>query len=201
MQTAASLQHPAKQPHVACIRLIQGASDDAVWVLEAGVGGTFLTIGADPECEWQIRAAGVPAHAVSVLLVGGMVHVRSGPQRCARMNGTLLSEEWTPVERDARLDIGMASLEIKLGKDALLPSLREMAAPPAHEEPEAQTGERKRAPIAPERSGMRRSRSSRSSFPTDERATLAKARTPGWFYVLAVMAVAAAYTLFVIWLD
>lgn len=196
MQSATSQRVDAKQPHAACIRLIQGASDDAVWVLESGVGGTFLTIGADPECEWQIRAAGVPAHAVSVLLVGGTVHVRSGPQRCARMNGTLLSEQWTPVERDARLDIGMASLEIKLDKDALVPSLREVATPPRHTP----------APMAPERSGMRRSfdpgRASRPSLPMDARPSLSlKATRAGWIYLLAALAVACAYALFVIWLD
>jgi hypothetical protein len=130
MQPVKSRQDNASghAPQVTCIHLTQGSSDDSVWVLEEGVGGTFLTIGSDPECEWQIRAAGMPPHALSVLLVGGLVYVRSGPQRGVRLDGHLLSEDWKQVESDARIDVGLAQLEIKLGKGKLLPSLRDVRA-------------------------------------------------------------------------
>ncbi len=162
-------------PQVTCIHLKQGSSDDSVWVLEEGVGGTFLTIGSDPECEWQIRAAGMPAHALSVLLVGGLVYVRSGPQRGVRLDGQLLSEDWKQVEQDARIDVGLAQLEIKLGKNALLPSLRDVhaaaSAQPQASRPAAFSprAELYASPHDLERSGMRRAPTVEARGSTHER--------------------------------
>lgn len=211
-------------PQVTCIHLKQGSSDDSVWVLEEGVGGTFLTIGSDPECEWQIRAAGMPAHALSVLLVGGLVYVRSGPQRGVRLDGQLLSEDWKQVERDARIDVGLAQLEIKLGKNALLPSLRDVhAAARAQAQVPRQHGtsraraERHASPHDLERSGMRRTpapdaqesrhdpmrRSQPPQLRLDPQSIRPRAKKSGggFLYLVGLIALGAAYVLWVAWLD
>lgn len=218
-------QEAAKEPQVACIRLTRGSADDSVWVLEEGVGGTFLTVGSDPECDWQVRAAGVMPQALFVLLIGGMVYVRSGPARGVRLDGSLLSEDWTHVAADARLDIGMATLEIKLAKDALLPSLREVPVPVSLP---AQRSVRSAQPVPSEheRSGMRRSvvprrdppraprldaravvaeRAARQRAEWQRRAELAAARQRSgssvWTYLIGGVALAGAYMFWLAWLD
>lgn len=212
MQPGKSRQEKAsgQAPQVTCIRLTQGSSDDSVWVLEEGAGGTFLTIGSDPECEWQIRAAGMPAHALSVLLVGGLVYVRSGPQRGVRLDARLLSEDWTQVERDARIDVGLAQLEIKLGKDKLLPSLRDVH---AAAQAEARGPHVYAASLELERSGTRptpaparRDSAPHARQPRQLRLDPADVRPrdrswPGWLYLAGTLALTAAYALWVVWLD
>jgi hypothetical protein len=211
----AERQAAPREPQVACIHLTGGSSQDSVWVLQEGVGGTFLTVGSDPECEWQIRAAGVPAHALSVLLIGGVVYMRSGPERRARMNGTLLNQDWTTVDADARVDVGLARLEIKLGKEALLPSLRDLHLPPEVQHEPGASHTPRSAASALERSGLRRSHASarhaprspsnalreRASRPSSSGIVPRKATSFAWLYVAGALAVAGAYAFFVAWLD
>jgi hypothetical protein len=208
VETAKSQRETAaREREVVCIRLTGGASDDSVWVLEEGVGGTFLTIGSDPECEWQIRAAGVPAHALSVLLINGMVYLRSGPQRGARLNGALLNEDWQQAHANARIDIGFARLEIKLGKEALLPSLRDVHVPPAELHEASAERSSRPAPSELERSGMRRTFApERPSFArvSDHEPRRSRGRVAadlGWTYLVGVIALVGAYTLWLAWLD
>jgi hypothetical protein len=109
---------------LATIRLVRGASLQAAnWVLQAGPGGTSLTIGADPSCEWQIRAAGVPARAFCVLLTEFGLYVRSACQSGVRLNGQPLAADWQLVSSEARIDIGMASLELGPGENTALQPL------------------------------------------------------------------------------
>lgn len=89
-------------------------------MLEDGPGGTAITIGSDPGCDWKIKAAGVPPHALSVLLLADTVYVRSGDQGGVLLDGHPLSTTWQPVRDGARVDIGLARLEITLGGDAVL---------------------------------------------------------------------------------
>src|SRR5690349_951557 len=45
-----------KAPATACVRLTGGSSTHATWMLEDGPGGTAITIGSDPGCDWKIKA-------------------------------------------------------------------------------------------------------------------------------------------------
>ena len=155
MQQATLSFHSApSEPRVACIRLTRGSSAHAVWYLEEGVGGTFLTIGANGECDWQIRAAAVPPEAVSLLALGGKLYARSGPSGGVRLNTQLLTEDWTEIERDARIDVGLASLDIKITTRAALPSLAELSKSGRHilSNSGRHIGE---APLDPDHSGVR----------------------------------------------
>jgi predicted component of type VI protein secretion system len=102
-------------PATACVRLTGGSSTHATWLLEDGPGGTAITVGSDPACDWKIKAASVPPHAVSVLLLQGTVYVRSGDGGGVTLDGRPLEPRWQPVASGARLDIGLARLEISLG--------------------------------------------------------------------------------------
>jgi predicted component of type VI protein secretion system len=89
-------------------------------MLEDGPGGTAITIGSDPGCDWKIKAASVPPHALSVLLLAGSIYARSGEQGGVLLDGRPLAASWQPVADGARLDIGLARLEITLGGEAML---------------------------------------------------------------------------------
>ncbi len=99
----------------ALLRLRQGSSERASWLLDEVLGGTMITVGSDPACDWQIRAAFVPARAFSVLVVGGRAFVRSGPELGVLLNGRPIDDGWTPVPSDARIDVGLARVEVSLG--------------------------------------------------------------------------------------
>jgi len=96
----------------ALLRLRQGGSTRATWILEESSGGTMITVGADPSCDWQIRAAFVPARAFSVLLLNGTTFVRPGQELGVLLNGRTLDQGWTPLEEGARIDVGLARLEV-----------------------------------------------------------------------------------------
>ena len=80
----------------------------------------MITVGSDAECDWKIKAASVPAHALSVLLLQGTVYVRSGNEGGVVLDGRPLGTAWQPVEEGARLDIGLARLEISMGGEPVL---------------------------------------------------------------------------------
>jgi hypothetical protein len=99
----------------ACLHLQRGSSSQATWFLEDVPGGTTLSIGADPTCDWQLRAACVPPHAVSVLLLSGNLFVRSSCEGDVQLDGSPLGDNWVAVHHGARLDIGFAQLVIACG--------------------------------------------------------------------------------------
>lgn len=96
----------------ACLRLSRGSSQRALWLLHDVEGGTTITVGSAPSCDWQIKAAHVAPHALSVLLIGGAVFVAAGPSADVLLNGTPLPEAWTQVLGAARLDVGLARLTL-----------------------------------------------------------------------------------------
>jgi predicted component of type VI protein secretion system len=112
--------HVHAAPATACVRLTGGSSTHATWMLEDGPGGTMITVGSDPGCDWKIKAASVPAHALSVLLLQGTVYVRSGEDGGVLLDGRPLATAWQPVDAGARLDIGLARLEISMGGEPVL---------------------------------------------------------------------------------
>lgn len=75
----------------------------------------MISVGTDPTCDWQIRAAFVPPRAFSILLVAGNLFVRSGPEHGVLLNGKAVEDGWTPVPHHARIDVGLARLEVALG--------------------------------------------------------------------------------------
>lgn len=97
------------------LRLRQGASTRASWILDEVPGGTMITVGADSTCDWQVRAAFVPPRAFSVLVVGAMMFVRSGPDAGVLLNGRPLPDGWVPVADGCRIDIGLARIEVSTG--------------------------------------------------------------------------------------
>jgi len=99
----------------AFLRLRQGASARATWILEESGGGTMISVGSDDACDWQIRAAFVPPRAFSLLIVGGRVFVRSGPEPGVLLDGKQVEEGWVQVPHGARLDFGLARLEVTMG--------------------------------------------------------------------------------------
>jgi hypothetical protein len=115
MEQAASYTMHEQISHgvTAHLRLRQGSSARATWILEESPGGTMVTLGADPTCDWQVRAAFVPARACSVLLLGGSVYVRPGREGGVLLNGRPTEDDaWTEVPDGARVDIGLARFEV-----------------------------------------------------------------------------------------
>jgi hypothetical protein len=95
------------------IRLVRGSTRQAAsWILQAGPGGTALTIGSGLRCEWRIRAAGVPAHALSLMLTEHGLYACAAGEGIVRIDGRPLSNEWSPVPGGARIDVGMAGLVV-----------------------------------------------------------------------------------------
>jgi predicted component of type VI protein secretion system len=98
----------------ASLRLCQGSSARASWVLDEVPGGTMISVGTDAQCDWQVRAAFVPARAFSLLLAGGHVFLRSGSEPGVLLNGKAVDEGWNPVPNGARIDVGLARIEVTL---------------------------------------------------------------------------------------
>jgi hypothetical protein len=99
----------------ALLRLRQGSSARATWVVEASPGGTMVSVGSDAACDWQVRAAFVPARAFSVLVVGGRTFVRSGPEPGVLLDGKPMVDGWVQVHNGARIDVGLARMEVTMG--------------------------------------------------------------------------------------
>lgn len=116
----------------AFLRLRQGGAARATWLLTEAPGGTMISVGADSACDWQIRAAFVPARAFSVLVVGGRAFVRSGPEPGLLVNGKPVDDGWVELAQNARIDIGLARLEVISGYGDLM---NEQAAEPRRQEP------------------------------------------------------------------
>lgn len=103
------------EPFCAFLCLRQGASERASWLVEEALGGTMISVGADEACDWQIRAAFVPARAFSLLVVGGRTFVRSGPEPGVLLNGKAIDDGWIQVPNGGRIDVGLARLEVTMG--------------------------------------------------------------------------------------
>ncbi len=99
----------------AFLRLCQGGAARPVWHVEDSPGGTMISVGADAACDWQVRAAFVPARAFSVLVVGGRAFVRSGPEPGLLLDGRPVGDGWTSLPARSRIDIGLARFEVQTG--------------------------------------------------------------------------------------
>jgi hypothetical protein len=99
----------------ASLRLQQGGSARATWLLTESPGGTMISVGADSACDWQIRAAFVPARAFSILVLNGRAFVRSGPEPGLLIDGKPVDDSWNPLPGQARIDIGLARFEVRTG--------------------------------------------------------------------------------------
>jgi hypothetical protein len=97
------------------LRLRHGGAARATWLLTEAAGGTMISVGTDSACDWQIRAAFVPARAFSVLVVGGRAFARSGPESGLLLNGKPVGEGWASLPQNARIDIGLARIEVVSG--------------------------------------------------------------------------------------
>lgn len=102
----------------ACIRLKQGSSARATYLLEDTAGGTTITVGADPGCDWQIRAAGVANFALDLLLLGGNMFAKCPLDSTVLVDGRQLGSNWVEVTSGARIHIGLAQLELTMGEKA-----------------------------------------------------------------------------------
>lgn len=98
-------------PRTVLMRLTRGVSTHATWLLRSSTSATTLTIGADPNCDWQIRGAGVPKHALSVALFDGGLFVASGPDAELELEGAPLPEVWQRIDHAVSLAIGEALIE------------------------------------------------------------------------------------------
>lgn len=107
----------------ALLRLRQGASSRSSMTLADAPGGTMISIGTDPRCDWQIRAAFVPERAFSLLFVSGAVFLRSGPELGVLLNGRPVEDGWVPVASGDRIDVGLARLEVQLVRDESEPTI------------------------------------------------------------------------------
>lgn len=192
-------------PPVATLRLTRGSAAQAVWVAEGRPGASPLVIGSDPECDWAIRAANVPARALYILVDERGVYAHSGPGGQVRFNGRQLGRAWRRVQSVARFDIGLARVEIEVSERLFVA------------EPEIGPG----APSDPDQSGVRpsflplpvqvplqkrrslRERLSRNRL-SEEPTVLGKAPRGGrrrWHYVLAALATVGAYVSWLLVLD
>jgi hypothetical protein len=79
--------------------------------LRSSASATTVTIGADPSCDWQIRGAGVPKHALSVALFEGGLFVASGPGATIQLEGKQLPEVWQRIDRAVSIAVGDAQMD------------------------------------------------------------------------------------------
>ena len=114
-QAATLVSHRRVLPVSANVRLRQGSSARATWILQEAPGGTTITVGADSTCDWQIRAAFVPPQAFALRLLDGEVRVQAGRDQSVLLNGKLLGEGWVAVPSGARIDVGLARVEVTTG--------------------------------------------------------------------------------------
>lgn len=104
----AGLQH-------ALLRLRAGASPWPSWKFDESDRGLQISVGADPHCDWQISSAGVEEQELEIIFTGRALLVRSArPHEGARLDGQRLGEGWTALKDGARLDFGLAAIDVTL---------------------------------------------------------------------------------------
>jgi hypothetical protein len=109
-QTTRSTEAPT--PRTVLMRLTRGASSHVSWLLRSSANAPTVTVGADPSCDWQVRAPGVPGHALSVALFDGGLFVASGPDANVLLEGERLPEVWQRVDHPLSIALGAAQVEI-----------------------------------------------------------------------------------------
>ncbi len=112
MSTQKMRSNEAPAPRTVLMRLTRGASSHVSWLLRRSANAATVTIGADPCCDWQVRAPGVPGHALSVALFDGGLFVASGPEAQAVLEGEPLPEIWKRVNQPLSIAFGAAQIEI-----------------------------------------------------------------------------------------
>lgn len=112
MSTQNKRSSEAPTPRTVLMRLTRGASSQVSWLLRRAANAATVTIGSDPNCDWQVRAPGVPRHALSVALFDGGLFVAAGPNFEVMLEGQPLPEVWRRVERPLSIAFGDAQLEI-----------------------------------------------------------------------------------------
>lgn len=112
MPTQKTRSTEAFTPRTVLMRLTRGASSHVSWWLRSSPNAATVTIGSDPSCDWQVRAPGVPAHALSVALFDGGLFVASGPDANAMLEGDPLPEVWKRIDHPLSIAIGAAQVEI-----------------------------------------------------------------------------------------
>jgi hypothetical protein len=99
-------------PRTVLVRLTRGVSSHATRLLRSAVSAATTTVGSDPSCDWQIHAAGVPGHALSIALFDGGLFVASGPGAEVWLEGERVPEVWQHVDRALSIEVGEALLEL-----------------------------------------------------------------------------------------
>lgn len=112
MPTQTTRSHEAPAPRAVLMRLTRGASSQVSWLLRRSANAATVTIGADPSCDWQVRAPGVPRHALSVALFDGGLFIASGPEAQVMLEGEPLPEVWRRVDRPLAIALGAAQIEV-----------------------------------------------------------------------------------------
>jgi hypothetical protein len=193
-QATRSTQPSMRESRYCTVRLVRGSSRQAPsWLLQAGPGGTPLSIGAGARCEWRIRAAGVPDQALWLMLTEHGLYARAAHERTVRVDGKPLPSDWLPIPSAARIDIGMAGLTVSAAEDVELdatdPDQSGMRPTPAPE------------PAAP-RSSLALWRFSRNSLP-DAPSVLGRYARPVnklWLYLVSGLTL-VGYGLWVAFLE
>jgi hypothetical protein len=112
MPTQTTRSTKAPTPRTVLMRLTRGASSHVSWLLRSSANAPTVTVGSDPSCDWQVRAPGVPGHALSVALFDGGLFVASGPEAEVVIEGERLPEVWKRVEHPVEVALGAAQVEI-----------------------------------------------------------------------------------------
>jgi len=99
----------------AVLRLRAGASPFPCWKFSEYDQGLQILIGSDPSCDWRILSAGVREQELQIFFSGRALLARSmRPRLGARVNGARLDAGWIPLQNGARLEIGLACIEVNL---------------------------------------------------------------------------------------
>lgn len=142
MPTQATRSAELSTPRMVLMRLTRGASSQVSWLLRRSASAATVTIGADASCDWQVKAPGVPGHALSAALFDGGLFVASGPGATVMLEGEPLPEVWKRVERPLSISLGEAQIEIAWDpaeEELSLSSERERPTLPDADEPGART--------------------------------------------------------------
>lgn len=106
------LEHDAAE-HLAFLTLTRGVSAWGSWAFDAEDIGSSITVGAGSGCDWQIASPGVTP--LTLLFTGDSLLSRCArPDDRVRLNGVPLKTSWVPLHDGDRIDLGAASIGVRM---------------------------------------------------------------------------------------
>ena len=96
------------------LSLLRGIAHRRELILEDHPAGVLVSVGSSARCDWTIRTLGLRDHALSFMLISGILFVRREAPPAVLLNGERVGTTWLRIPQAARIEAGGAHIAVQL---------------------------------------------------------------------------------------